>query len=187
MTPEYLSNLVPQPIETATHYNLRHVTVHQPLSNLGLNYDSFIPSSIRLWNELPSEARDATTLTSFKYQLNKNIKKPPKYYLVGDRYAQIQHTRLRTSCSSLNQHLVSKNIAQDKHCVCGSIETTKHYQLECPRYTAARTEMLDTISRICTPNLNCLLVGNNQLNINSNTDIFLAVQKYIVASKRFQS
>ena len=187
MTPEYLSNLVPQPIETATNYNLRHVTVHQPLSNSGLYYDSFIPSSIRLWNELPSEARDATTFTSFKYQINKNIKKPPKYYLVGDRYAQIQHTRLRTSCSSLNQHLVSKNIVQDKHCVCGSIETTKHYLLECPRYTAARTEMLDTISRICTPNLNCLLVGNNQLNLNSNTDIFLAVQKYIVASKRFQS
>ena len=36
-------------------------------------------------------------------------------------------------------------------------------------------------------NLNCLLVGNNQLNLNSNIDIFLAVQKYIVASKRFQS
>ena len=35
--------------------------------------------------------------------------------------------------------------------------------------------------------LNCLLVGNNQLNLNSNIDIFLAVQKYIVASKRFQS
>ena len=108
LTPEYLSNLVTQPIETATRYNLRHATIHQPLSNSRLYYESFIPSSISIWNELPNEAKDASTFRSFEYQLNENIKKPPKYYLVGDRYAQIQHTSHRTSCSSLNQHLVSK-------------------------------------------------------------------------------
>ena len=41
--------------------------------------------------------RDAHTFTSFKYQINKNIQKPPQYITVGDRFTQIQHTRIRTS------------------------------------------------------------------------------------------
>ena len=188
ISPEYLSTFVPQPVETATRYNLRDASnIRQPLTRTQLYYNSFIPSSTRLWNELPVETRAANTFTSFKYQINKNVKKPPKYYTVGDRFAQIQHTRLRTSCSSLNHHLFSKNIINDPYCLCGSVETTKHYLLECQRHTAARTEMINKISRFCTPNLNCILLGDTELSYNNNLDIFLAVQKFILDSKRFQS
>ena len=149
-------------------------------------YNSFIPSSIKLWNDLPSEMRQSNTYTKFKYQINKHIRKPPKYYMVGDRFAQIQHTRLRTSCSSLNTHLFSKNIVNDPHCLCGTVETTKHYLLECQRFS---TEMINKISRYCMPSLNSLLFGDDHLNHNchSNSEIFLAVQKFIIDSKRFQS
>ena len=95
ISPNYLSSLVPQSVETTTHYSLRDATnIRQPLTRTQLYYNSFIPSSIRLWNDLPSEMRESNTYTNFKYQINKNIRKAPKYYMVGDRFAQIQHTRL---------------------------------------------------------------------------------------------
>ena len=34
----------------------------------------FLPSSIKLWNDLSFEIREAPSFTSFKYQVNKNIK-----------------------------------------------------------------------------------------------------------------
>ena len=63
------------------------------------------------------------TFTSFKYQINKYIQKPTRYFTVGARFAQIQHTHLRTSCSSLNHRLFSKNIINDLYdlCQCGSV------------------------------------------------------------------
>ena len=47
--------------------------------------------------------------------------------------------------------------------------------------------MINKISRFCTPNLNCILLGDTELSYNNNLDIFLAVQKFILDSKRFQS
>ena len=188
ISPEYLSTLVPQPVETATRYNLRDTSnIRQPLTRTQIYYNSFIPSSTRLWNELPVETRATTTFTSFKYQTNKNVKKPPKYYTAGNRFAQIKHTRLRTYCSSLKHHLFSKNIIDDPYFLCGSDETTKHYLLECQHHTAARTEMINRISRFCTPNLNCILLGDTELNYNNNSDIKLALQKFIFDSKCYKS
>ena len=155
ISPEYLSSLVPQPVENTTSYGLRDASnIRQPFSRTQLYYKSFLPSSIRLWNDLSLETREANSLMSFKYQLNKNINKPPRHYLVGDRFSQIQHTRLRTSCSSLNHHLFCKNIINDPNCHCGSLETTKHYLFECQRYNQIREEMLNAITRYCTPSLN---------------------------------
>ena len=39
----------------------------------------------------------------------------------------------------------------------------------------------------CTLSSDCLLFGEDHLNHNCNSDIFLAVQKFIFESKRFQS
>ena len=95
ISPEYLSSLVPQPIENTTHYGLRDASnIRPPLARTQLYYKSFLPSTIRLWNDISSEMRDALSFTIFKYQINKNIYKPPRYFTVGDRVAQIQHTRL---------------------------------------------------------------------------------------------
>ena len=188
ISPEYLSSLVPQPIENTTHYGLRDASnIRPPLARTQLYYKSFLPSTIRLWNDLSPETRDALTLTSFKYHMNKNIQKPPRYFTVGFRFAQIQHTRLRTSCSSLIHHLFSKNIINDPYCQCGSVETTKHYLFECQRYSQLRQEMLNEISKYCTPSLDCLLFGDDHLNYGCNSDVFMAVQKFIFESKRFKS
>ena len=119
--------------------------------------------------------------------MNKNIQKPPRYFTVGFRFAQIQHTRLRTSCKSLNHYLFSKNIINDPYCQCGSVGTTKHYLFECQRYSQLRQEMLNEISKYCTPSLDCLLFGDDHLNHSCNSDVFMAVQKFIFESKRFKS
>ena len=75
----------------------------------------------------------------------------------------------------------------DPHCQCGAIETTKHYLFECQRYRQIREEMINVISRYCTPSLKCLLYGDEHLSFNCNSVIFIAVQKYISDRKRFNS
>ena len=160
VSPNYLSSLIPASVEDSTTYNLRNANnFRHTLSRTQLYYRSFLPSSIRAWNDLSLEVRQSNSIQSFKFQLNKNLKKPPKYYYIGNRLSQIQHTRLRTDCSSLNHHLFSKNIVDSPHCACGAVETTKHYFFECQRYDEIRTTMLNELANYCQPDLNIVLFG----------------------------
>ena len=74
ISPEYLSSLVPQPVENTTYYGLRDASnIRPPLARTQLYYKSFLPTTIRLWNDLSPKTRDAHIFTSLKYQINKNI------------------------------------------------------------------------------------------------------------------
>ena len=131
LTPTYLTYLIPSTVKNTSAYNLRDYQNIRPLlTRTQLYYKSFLPSCIREWNEIPLNIRNSTSLLSFKQQLKKNNIKVPVYYSSGNRLLQIHHTRLRTKCSSLNQHLHSKNIINDPLCACGSVETTHHFLLE---------------------------------------------------------
>ena len=66
-------------------------------------------------------------------------------------------------------------------------ETTKHFLLECPRFSQARTAMTDTLSPFCNPSLYVLLHEDDRLDFRQNKLIFLTVQQYISESKRFTS
>ena len=72
-------------------------------------------------------------------------------------------------------------------CVCSTIETTKHFLLECPTFTQARTAMINTLSPFCNPSLNVLMYGDDRLDFRQNKFIFLTVQQRISESKRFTS
>ena len=74
-------------------------------------------------------------------------------------------------------------------CVCDITETTKHFLLECPRFTQSRTAMIDTLSLspFCNPSLIVLLYGDDRLDVRQNELIFLTVQQYISESKPFTS
>ena len=76
---------------------------------------------------------------------------------------------------------------QNSLCECGMVETTKHFLLECPRFTQARTVMINTLSPFCIPSLNILLFGDDKLDFHQNKLIFLTVQHFISESKRFTS
>ena len=91
-----------------TPYNLRNDTNFVTLPRRTEIYSrSVIPSSIDLWNELDADIRDSTTLSSFKNKLKKMFNPPnvPKFYLNGERFSTVHHTRIRNKCSNLNNDL----------------------------------------------------------------------------------
>ena len=104
-----------------------------------LYFNSFFPSTTRAWNELPDEIKGASTVSAFKYLLNRHKKPPPMYFHAGTRKGQILHTRKRMECSSLNSHLYSKNIINSPSCSCGGFESAYHFFFICPIYRHTRT------------------------------------------------
>ena len=148
--------------------------------------ESFLPSTLQAWNNLPEAVRSADTLAAFKHLLTLDTPKVPTYYDCGDRLDQILHTRLRTECSSLNQHLFRRNLVQKPYCLCGEIEDNKHFLLTCPCYNQMRAEMVLSIQRKINVELttDVLLFGTDAVSEEVNTSIFKAVQKYIKLSKR---
>ena len=117
LTPDYLYDLVPPLVQDTTSYNLRNsdnIQNYRARSNLFLN--SFFPSTIRAWNDLPNDTKNASSVASFKHRLNRNLKPPPKYYNVGSRKGQILQARLRLECSSLNSDLYRKHIVPSPSC-----------------------------------------------------------------------
>ena len=109
LTPIYLSSLIPAQVSSASRYNLRNAQNYQTIRARTNQYrDSFLPSTLHLWNNLPLEARQSNTLNSFKLFLKKGILPIPRYYYHGNRKPQILHSRLRTGCSALNLDLFTK-------------------------------------------------------------------------------
>ena len=101
LSPNYLSSLVPPTVGSTSSYPLRNASNLQTIrTNSEQYYNSFLPSVIRDWNELPQQTRDSPSLNIFKNKLNHNINVPPRYYNVGKRLGQVLHARLRTKCSS---------------------------------------------------------------------------------------
>lgn len=185
--PSYLSSLVPPTVTANVSYNLRNPnniqTVH---AHTQLYYNSFLPSTIRSWNGLADDVRNSNSTASLKHRLNTNLNPPPQYYFIGKRLGQILHTRLRGNCSSLNQHLFSRNIVQSPLCACGNVENTEHFLLYCPLYNDVRQKMIRSVSHLCRPSINILLYGDQNLSFNDNKLIFLTVQDFLVQTKRFE-
>ena len=134
LCPVYLSSqsLAPSNVRSTVGYSLRNANdIRTVNANTQLYYSSFLPSVIREWNELPHHFQDSPTLLTFKNHVNSSVVSPPSYYYTGNRSTQIYHTRIRTQCSALNQQLFSKIIVPSPLCVCGGIEDTRHFLLEC--------------------------------------------------------
>ena len=165
LTPSYLSDLVPQTVSSVSRYNLRNSHALQTVDARSNNYYySFLPSTVREWNNLPSDVTQ---------------------FYTGKRHAQILHTRLRTKCSALNYDLFLKNITDSPLCRCGDIENTYHFFFQCPQYRNSRTELFETVSQYKEISLDLLLFGDISLSYDTNKKIFEKVQKYIITTKRF--
>ena len=67
LTPIYLSSLIQAQVSSASRYNLRNAHNYQTIRAITNQYrDSFLPSTLHLWNNLPLEARQSNYLNSFK-------------------------------------------------------------------------------------------------------------------------
>lgn len=184
LTPNYLNDLLPPLVHETTTYNLRNSNHIQSVrANTNLYFNSFIPSTIRAWNSLSDDIKSALSVASFKYRLNRDLKKPPRYYNIGTRIGQILHARLRMECSALNSHLYRKNIVPSPSCICGGFESPYHFLFVCPRYNAARNRYLP--NNLMNYSTNDLLFGKENEPIPVNETLFLQVQDFIVKSGRF--
>ena len=123
LCPTYLSSLVPQTVNSISRYNLRNANDLQTINpRTTLYYNSFLPSTIRAWNDLPLEAKQLESVNAFKYFLKTENVPVPKYYYTGKRTVQILHTRLRTNSSSFNLDLFVKNISDS---LCAPVAVSK--------------------------------------------------------------
>ena len=143
-----MSSLIPQTVNSISHYNLRNANDLQTINaRKTLYYNSFLPFTIRAWNDLPLEAKQLESVNAFKYFLKRENVPVPKYYYTGQRKVQ------GTNCSSLNLDLFVKNISDSPMCTCDSIEDAQHYFFHCVDYRQQRTEILNEVSRYSDPSL----------------------------------
>ena len=185
-TPSYLQDIIPDIVANRHRHDTRQA---QNLSEIRTrtNYysDYFLPSTVKSWNILPLEVRNSRSQNIFKAALVQNSKKIPYYYNTGSRMGQIYHSRLRMSCSSLNDHLFVCNLTESPYCLCGSRETTTHFLLHCHRYHNLRLETIFSLNYQVPVDTNLLLYGSDVLDYEQNKQIFMTVQKFILSSKRF--
>ena len=191
--PLYLTDLIPPRIGDISNYPLRNSDNYVSINTNTCSYpNSFLPSTINAWNNLPASVKSATTLASFKRLLAQNNPKTPDCYFSGERLLQILYTHLRTECSSLNEHLFRRNLVQSPNCICGEIKSNSYFLLSCARYNLIRQDMLNSIQLNIQQNVqintNRLLSGDNDdLSVEENTLIFAEVKNYIRKTKRFST
>ena len=94
-------------------------------------YNSFLLSSVRLWNTLDNDVRNGV-FSSYKSALKRmyfeNFTPCPLYKYSLTRYASILHTRLRFGFSGLNSYLFRIKCKLSPSCACGYRgESVLHY------------------------------------------------------------
>ena len=171
--PDYLSDLLPPLVSTTSPYHRRRPYERIiPSYRTELYRNSFFPSTTLLWNNLPVNIQESSSLSEFKRYLINNDTKVPSYYYSGQRMEQIIHCRLRLQMSDLNFDLFNRHLTESQSCACGHpFETAEHFLLLCPNYhdiqrdTLMRTE--DNYLEI-----QILLFGNRSLGTHQNEFIF---------------
>ena len=139
-TPNYLCTLIPLTIKRPSVYPLRNGNdIILPFCRLSSHSDSFIPSTIKMWNSLNNNIRNVDTLSKFKSELKKidetENDSVPKIFFCGPRKLNIILTQLRNSASFLNFDLFRVGIVSDPSFRCGAaLENLKHFFLDCPIY-----------------------------------------------------
>ena len=124
-----------------------------------------------------------SAIHSFKKHINSDRPIQNPLFSYGKRRSQILHTRIRTNCSALNEHLFRRNVVASPLCQCGQRESPFHYFFEWQLYINIRAELLDTISIHSVPSVQMILYGDSILDYQTNTNIADAVHTYIINSK----
>ena len=186
LCPEYLQSLLPPLVTELNPYHRRRPTERTvPHCRTELFRSSFFPSTTMLWNTLPENFKQSSSLSEFKRLISLSDKPVPHHYYIGNRQAQIVHCRLRLGISNLKFGLVSRHLEEDPGCTCGyPRENAEHYLLFCPNYDTARTNTILTLQPkdILT---RTLLYGDSTLTRRENEQIINKVLDFIMESRRF--
>ena len=81
---------------------------------------SFLPSTLKIWNELDIEIRSSPTLLQFKGHIKSMKIQVENFTNVGERKYNIIFTRIRHRCSSLRGDLSNVKIIPNSYCSCGA-------------------------------------------------------------------
>ena len=113
-----------------------------------------------------------------------NVSNP--LYNYGERKCNIIHAQLRMQCSNLKAHLLALHVIDDPICTCHTgIEDTAHFFLHCPLYYTYRLDLMNTVNSVSYFEINVLLYGDMELDLEANKHIFQAEHTYIKSSGRF--
>ena len=170
LIPEYISDLIPHFARDVRNYSLRNN------NNIRV---PFIRTEISLWNSLDKEIRASSSLLCFKNKI-KNLRTDcnnvPHFFLCGERYWSVLQARIRKNCSNLNHDLYINHLCNSPACSCGFImEDADHFFFNCPNYPNAHIALFNA-SQIYHPlNVEKLLFGYDNLTVQENTTIFIAV------------
>jgi hypothetical protein len=78
LAPETMKSLLPARTNQRNTYNIRvQDTITMPRTTSQAHYKSFLPSTIKLWNSLPSETRNIPSNEEFKRAVKTKIAPPP--------------------------------------------------------------------------------------------------------------
>ena len=140
MCPDFLSDLLPPLVSTRSpHYRRRPLERVISLHKTDSYPNSFIPSATTLWNSIPENNKQSTSISELRRYLSFSDTTVPSYYYEGKRKEYIAHCRLRLEMSKLNYDLKTRHLTADTACTCGHpCETAEHYLLYCPKYTDIR-------------------------------------------------
>ena len=202
--PVYLNREIPDMVDSVSEYNLRNKTnIHMPKSKKNYFLKSFIPSSIKIWNDSNADIRQSANLTSLKDKLlsvygNKSY----SMFLFGDGRGAVNHSRIRMGLSALNAHRKKYHfIAEGKCDQCNfRSENTEHFFLFCPAYAAQRQQLFRELRRNVPDTIEPLMeFSTNRRKANEltlilvsgsgdqivDTQIFKSVQIFIENTSRF--
>ena len=77
------SSLVPSSVNEVSRYNLRNANDVQTINaRTALYFNSFLPSVIHEWNNIPDYDKYVDSIDSFKRQISRNKTPVPKYFIL---------------------------------------------------------------------------------------------------------
>jgi hypothetical protein len=200
LTPPYLKRILPSTVAERSQYNLRSrdnlVTVRY---NKTFCSKSFIPATVKDWNEFSIDLRSCTSLHQFKIGLKTILFKNKNNIYKHISGPNVTHIcRMRMGLSGLNKHRYDYNFIMSPMCnVCNDQqEDAVHYFFHCIRYAAQREILfnqlvpilgkdVDDIKRNPIDITNMLLNGCENYTVSLNKELFKVVQDYIGSTKRF--
>ena len=176
--------------------NSNSQTITQPITRTTAYSHSFIPSTIRAWNDLPTEFRLSNSFKDFKKNMEDLIDpdKPDSFNSVGSKLGNILHTRLRLQASSLNAHKFAFGQASSTQCLCGHRrEDNPHYFLHCPIHIEHREELFHALTLLLNQDFGHLssvtqidlLLNGPKGKSSTIQKTALAIQNFIFKTNRF--
>ena len=132
----------------------------EPRCRIVCYQSSYFPSSIKLWNMLPSSILQCESILSFKVNIRQHLKlsknsseKTLAYFSTG-RLGRVL-SQIRLGLSLLNYHLFEYNINDNPFCPkCGTeFETILHFFCDCPHYEDDRFLLRNNVNLLisCLP------------------------------------